>query len=713
MHKIVAAAAFVATLTGCAGAATGHLPLDCPDTPRGDVVEHYHGTRIADPYRWMEDLDAPAVADWVGAQNAVTTSYLAALPLRGHFRERLTALWDYARTGIPQLEGGRLFYSRNSGLQRQAPVYMRAALDAEPELVLDPNLISADGSVSLAQYTPSPDAKLLAYALAEGGADWRTIRVRDIASGRDLADEVRWMRFSGIAWTRDGKGFFYSRYPEPPANKVLEAPLSGHALYYHRIGTPQADDVLVYQRPDLAGWVIGGSVTEDGRYLLITLAKGAGNNNRLHYADLADPLAPRLDAPVRALVEGDDAEYAPIGNVGALLYIRTDQGAPNRSIVAVDMRAPDPANWRTIVPEQAHALENVALVGGRLAGQDLVDVSSRLRLFALDGTPQQEIDLPGVGSVFGLSGRQDSREVWYAFSSPLMPTTVFRYDPAMHRSTAFEPPEAPIDASRYETTAGFATSRDGTRVPFFMTARKGLRRDSANPVMLYGYGGFSVSTLPAYRADVPAWLELGGVWVTANLRGGAEYGEAWHRAGMLGNKQRVFDDFVAVAQQLVSESITSPARLGMMGGSNGGLLVATVANQRPDLFAAALPAVGVFDMLRFDRFTGGKLWVEEYGSAGNAAQFPFLLAYSPLHNLKPGTCYPATLVTTADHDDRVVPSHSFKYTAALQAAQGCARPALIRVEVAGSHNYRPTDRLIAERADQWAFAAEALGLHRP
>jgi prolyl oligopeptidase len=315
--------------------------------------------------------------------------------------------------------------------------------------------------------------------------------------------------------------------------------------------------------------------------------------------------------------------------------------------------------------------------------------------------------------VFGLSGRQDSREVWYAFSSPLMPTTVFRYDPAMHRSTAFEPPEAPIDASRYETTAGFATSRDGTRVPFFMTARKGLRRDSANPVMLYGYGGFSVSTLPAYRADVPAWLELGGVWVTANLRGGAEYGEAWHRAGMLGNKQRVFDDFVAVAQHLVSENITSPARLGMMGGSNGGLLVAAVANQRPDLFAAALPAVGVLDMLRYDRFTGGKLWVEEYGSAGDAAQFPFLLAYSPLHNLKPGTCYPATLVTTADHDDRVVPSHSFKYTAALQAAQGCARPALIRVEVAGSHNYRPTDRLIAERADQWAFAAEALGLHRP
>ncbi len=511
---------------------------------------------------------------------------------------------------------------------------MRAAPDAEPELVLDPNAISADGSVSLAQYAPSPDAKLLAYALAQGGADWRTIRVRDIASGRDLADEVRWMRFSGIAWTRDGKGFFYSRYPEPPANKVLEAALSGHALYYHRIGTPQAEDVLVYERPDLAGWVLGGSVTEDGRYLLITLAEGAGNNNRLHYADLVDPLAPRIDAPVRALVESDDAEYAPIGNVGAQLYLRTDRDAPNRKVVAIDTRAPDPASWRIVVPEQPQALENVALIGGRVAAQYLVDVSSRLRLFGLDGTPQEEIALPGVGSVFGLSGRQDTSDVWYAFSSPLMPTTVFRYDPATRHSTAFEPPEAPIDASRYETTAGFATSRDGTRVPFFMTARKGVRRDGANPVMLYGYGGFSVSTLPAYRADVPAWLELGGVWVTANLRGGAEYGEAWHRAGMRGNKQRVFDDFIAVAEHLVRENITSPARLGMMGGSNGGLLVAAVANQRPDLFAAALPAVGVLDMLRYDRFTGGKLWVEEYGSAGDASQFPFLLAYSPLHNLE-------------------------------------------------------------------------------
>ena len=713
MQRLPASLVLVAALLGCAATAPMQRLLDYPETPRGDVVEDYHGTRVGDPWRWMEDLDAPAVAGWVAAQNAVTTPYLASLPLQAHFRARLTALWNYPRTGIPEIQSGRLFYSRNSGLQRQAPVYMRAGPDAPAELVLDPNAISADGSVSLAQYAPSPDARLLAYALAEGGADWRTIRVRDIAAGRDLPDEVRWMRFSEIAWTHDGKGFFYSSYPEPPAHKVLEAALSGHALYYHRIGTPQSADVPVYQRPDLPGWVVGGSVTEDGRYLLITLAQGADNRNRLLYADLGDPLSPRIDAPVHPIAESDDAEYAPIGNAGALLYLRTDRLAPNRKVIAVDTRAPAPANWRTVVPEQAEALEDAALVGGRIAAHYLVDVRSRLRLFALDGAPQGEIALPGVGSVFGLSGRQDTPGLWYAFSSPLMPTTVYRYDPATRRSTAFEPPAAPIDAGGYETTAGFATSADGTRVPFFMTARKGLPRDGANPVMLYGYGGFAVSTLPAYRADVPAWLELGGVWVTANMRGGAEYGEGWHRAGMRDNKQRVFDDFIAVAEQLVREKITAPARLGMVGGSNGGLLVAAVANQRPDLFAAALPAMGVLDMLRYDRFTGGKLWVQEYGSAADPAQFPHLRAYSPLHNLKPGTCYPATLVTTADHDDRVVPSHSFKYTAALQAAQGCARPVLIRVEVAGSHNYRPTDRLIAERADQWAFAAEALGVHPP
>ena len=700
------------TAVSCAPSEPKKPALPYPVTATGDVVEDYHGSKVPDPYRWMEDLDSKPVADWVAAQNAVTDPYLDRLPLRRHFNERLTELWNYPRVGLPDIEAGQLFYSKNTGLQRQAPVFRRAGIAGEPTLVIDPNAISEDGSVSLAQYQPSPDARLLAYGLAEGGADWRTIKVRDLATGKDLADEVRWMRFSDISWTKDARGFFYSRYPEPPKNKVLEAALSGQALYYHRVGTPQSEDRLVYERKDIPGWLIGGTVTEDGRYLLITMAEGSGNENRLYFADLGNPAAPNLNATVKPAIESDDAEYAPIGNRDSLVYLRTDKDAPNRKVIAVDLRNPAPAAWKTVVPEQKEALESVAVIGGRIVGQYLVDVQSRLRVFGLDGGDQGEIGLPGTGTIAGLAGREDAPDIWYLFSSPLAPTTAFRYDLATKKGEPFEAATPPIDVTQFETVAGFATSKDGTRVPYFLTAKKNLPRDGSNPTLVYGYGGFSVTTLPTYRADVPAWLELGGVWVTVSMRGGAEYGEAWHRAGMLEKKQNVFDDFIAVAEHLVREKITSPARLGVMGGSNGGLLVGAVVNQRPDLYAVALPAVGVMDMLRYDRFTGGRLWVGEYGSASDAAQFPFLIKYSPVQNLKRGTCYPATLVTTADHDDRVVPSHSFKYAAALQAAQGCDNPVLIRVEVSGSHGYRPTDKLIAERADQWAFAAEAMKIER-
>jgi prolyl oligopeptidase len=676
----------------------------------GTVVEDHHGTKVADPYRWMESLDSPEVAAWITAQNAVTDPYLAALPHRKALNERLTALWNYPRVSPPTLEGGRLFYSRNAGLQRQAPIYMRTSVDAPPTLVIDPNLISEDGALALMQYMPSPNATLLAYGLSEGGADWRTIRVRDVTSGKDLDDEIRWMRFSEISWTKDGKGFFYSRYPEPPKGKVLEAALSGHAIYYHRVGTPQSADVLVYDRKDLPGWILIGKVTEDGRYLLITMFEGSGNKNRLYAADLGQAKAPNVKAPVKPVIETDDAEFAPIGNTGSIVFLRSDKDAKNRKVIALDLQNPAPAAWKTIVPEQPQALETVAVIGGEVVAQYLVDVQSRLRLFGLDGSDRGEIALPGIGTVGVLSGRQDTPGVWYTFTSPLVPSTVYRYDPATKTSVPFEPPPLPIDVSGFETTARFATSKDGTKVPFFLTAKKGLTLDGSNPTMIYGYGGFSVSTLPIYRQDVPAWLELGGIWVTASMRGGAEYGEAWHEAGMLDRKQNVFDDFIAVAEHLVREKYTSPAKLGIMGGSNGGLLVGAVINQRPDLYAVALPAVGVMDMLRYDRFTGGRYWVQEYGSAQNAAQFPFLIKYSPVQNVKKGVCHPATLITTADHDDRVVPSHSFKYAAALQAAQSCANPVLIRVEVSGSHGYRPTDKLIAERADQWAFAANAMGI---
>jgi prolyl oligopeptidase len=683
--------------------------LTYPTPHKGAVVDDYAGTQIADPYQWMEALDSPDVADWVAASNAVTESYLKGLPLREHFNRRLTELWNYPRVSVPVVEGGRLFYMRNSGLQRQSPIFVRANPAAPPALVIDPNVISEDGSVSLAQWTPSPDARLLAYGLAEGGADWQTIRVREIASGTDLSDEVSWMRFSDISWTKDSQGFYYSRYPEPPKNKVLEATLSGHAVYYHRIGAPQSQDVLIYERKDLPAWIVNGTVSKDGRYLFVTMFEGAGNRNRLYFADLGRPDAPTVEAPVRPVIEVDDAEYAPIGNKGAVLYVRSDKDAPNRKVLAVNLESPSPAAWKTIVPERSEAIENVAMIGGRIVAQYLVDVQSRLMLFGLDGAPQGEVVLPGTGTAGELEGRDDVPDIWYSFSSPLMPATVYKFDPVTRQSLAFEAATPPIDASLFETKALFAMSKDGTRVPFFLTAKKNVLLDGTNPTMVYGYGGFSVSTLPAYRSDVPAWLERGGVWVTVNMRGGAEYGEAWHKAGMLENKQNVFDDFIAVAEHLVTEKYTSPPKLGMMGGSNGGLLVGAVMEQRPDLYAVALPAVGVMDMLRYDKFTGGRLWTTEYGSASNPAQFPFLIRYSPLHNIKPGTCYPATLISTAEHDDRVVPSHSFKFAAALQSAQGCLNPVLIRV-VQGSHGYRPTDKIIAERADQWAFAAEHLGL---
>ena len=696
---------------GCAPADPPAPRLAYPKAMTGPVVDDYGGTKVPDPYRWMESLDSKEVASWVAAENAVTEPYLKSLPLRQPFATRLTALWNYPRVGLPEVvDTGAMFYSRNSGLQRQSPIYLRAQGSTTASVVLDPNVISADGSVSVGQWAPSPDGSLLAYTLSEGGADWQTVKVRTVATGTDSSDDVRWMRFSDLAWTKDGKGFFYSRYPEPPRNKVLEAALANHALYYHRVGTPQSQDVLVYERKDLPDWTVIGSLSEDGRYLFVLMYQGADNKNRLYYADLVNPMAPKVSAPIRPLDESGDAEYLPFGLTGSTLLVRTDKHAPNRAVVTTRLGAPGRVVWQTVVPERTEAIESVGFIGGRIVAQYLVDVQSRLSLFGADGAPLGDVKLPGTGTVGAFSGRDDRPDIWYAFTSPLVPTTVHRFDQRTGTETTFEASAPPVDVSAYETLTLFATSKDGTKVPLFVTAKKGLARDGSHPTMVYGYGGFSVSMLPFYRPDVPAWLERGGIWVTVSMRGGAEYGEAWHQAGMLERKQNVFDDFIAALEFLVREKFTSPARLGIVGDSNGGLLVGAVMEQRPDLMAVALPGVGVMDMLRFDQFTGGRYWTTEYGSASNPAQFPVLIKYSPLHNLKKGTCYPATLITTADHDDRVVPSHSFKFAAALQEAQGCDRPVLIRIEVQGSHGYRPTDKLIAERADQWAFAAAHMGM---
>jgi prolyl oligopeptidase len=622
----------------------------------------------------------------------------------------LTALWNYPRVGLPRREHGMLFYSKNSGLQRQSVLYVRATVSSAPRMVLDPNVLSPDGSISLAGWAPSPDGRYLAYGLSEGGADWQDLHVREVASGRDLADTVHWVRFSSTSWTKDGGGFYYERFPARSSSEKLSASLSGQEIYYHRVGTPQSADRLIYSRPDLPTWFMGGGVTEDGRYLIVYLQEGTAPRNRLYYAALGDPLHPTVGAPIKPLIETDDAIYDAIEVVGQTVYVLTTNGAPKKRVIAVDLLHPESSHWRTVVPESDHAIEQAAMAGGRLVLHSLVDVKSELRVVSLAGASLGTIALPGIGAVAGISARNDTPSMMFMFTSPLYPPTVFRYNVQTGARAAFDAPKLAFDVGKYETREVFYPSKDGTKVPMFITARKGVRMDGSNPTMLYAYGGFDISLTPFFSPTIPLWVEMGGVYVTANLRGGGEYGEVWHQAGMLGHKQTVFDDFIAAAEYLVRERVTSPAKLAIEGGSNGGLLIGAVMEQRPELFGVALPEVGVMDMLRYDRFTGGQAWVTEYGSASDSSAFPYLIKYSPVQNVRPGTCYPATLVTTADHDDRVVPSHSYKFTAALQAAQRCGKPVLIRVETEGSHGYLPTDKRIANEADLYTFTAANLGM---
>lgn len=687
--------------------------IDYPPSRRVDVVDEYHGVKVPDPYRWLEELSSGETKAWVESQNTVTVKYLESLPMREFFRKRITELWDYPKVSVPWREGGRIWYRRNSGLQRQSVVYSRRNINAAPMTVVDPNAFSPDGSISLAQIAPSPDGKLLAYTLSEGGADWQTIRVRDLTTGRDIADTVHWVRFSRVAWTHDGKGFFYSRFPTPPEGKQLEAALGIHALYYHRVGTPQSKDQIIFERKHEPKWFVSGSVTENGRNLVIRFSPGATPRNRLYYIDLGNPKQPDIRGPVKAIVETEDAAYRMIGTVGSLLYLVTDSYAPKRRVIAVDLKRPEQSNWKSIIPEAPYAIQDSTLAGGKIALQYLVDVQSRIKLFAMDGKELATVALPGVGTIGDLNGRYDSPELFYNFTSPLYPWTVFVCEHLCRTRKTIEDTKPAFDPTSYDTNQFFAVSKDGTRAPYFVTAQKNVSLNGANPTRLFGYGGFSINVMPSYWADVPAWLERGGIHVTANIRGGGEYGEDWHRAGMLDKKQNSFDDFIAVAEDLIKRGYTSSANLAIQGGSNGGLLVGAVMNQRPDLFAAALPAVGVMDMLRYQEFTGGAAWVAEYGASSDPNMFPFLFKYSPLHNLKRGICYPGTLVTTADHDDRVVPSHSFKYVAELQAAQACERPTLIRIEAQGSHGYRPTDKRIAELSDMWAFIAAQVGMSQP
>lgn len=693
-----------------AAPAAAALKLDYPETRRIEHVDTYHGIDVADPYRWLEEdvRESEEVRRWVEAQNEVTFAFLESIPERPAIRERLTELADYERYTAPAKEGGRYFFSKNEGLQDQSVLYTQRTLLEEPRVLLDPNEWSEDGTVALAGFSVSPDGRRAAFARAEAGSDWRVWRVMEIDSGEVLADELRWTKFTGASWTADSEGFFYSRYPEPEEGSEYQAVARDQQVYYHRVGTAQTEDVLVYARPDQPDLGFGAEVTEDGRYLVLSAAKGT-RGNLVAVKDLTEPYG--MPVPI---VPDQEHDFGFIGNDGPVLYFATDFEAPRERVIGIDLRRPVREHWREVIPESDHTLQSASLVGNLFAVTYLEDAKTRVRLFSLEGEPVRDVELPGIGSAFGFGGRRSDTETFYTFTSFATPPSIFRYDLVSGESTLFHRAEVDFDPDDYQVRQVFYTSKDGTRVPMFIAHRKGIELDGSNPTLLYGYGGFEISIRPSFSSMTLAWMEMGGVYAVANLRGGGEYGEAWHQAGTKLEKQNVFDDFIAAAEWLIAEGYTRPEKLAIRGGSNGGLLVGAAMTQRPELFGAALPAVGVMDMLRFHRFTAGRFWVDDYGSADDPEEFRALRAYSPYHNLEPGTSYPATLVTTADTDDRVVPAHSFKFAARLQQCHVGEDPVLIRIETRAGHGAgTPTSKRIEETTDEWSFLVETLGMELP
>ncbi len=689
-----------------AAGCTSMRPLTYPQTRQIEQTDSYHGTVVADPYRWLEDDNAPETKAWVEAQNAVTFGYLEQLPERDEIKRRLTKLWNYERWGLPEKAGSRYFVTRNDGLQNQSVLYVLDSLSAEPRVLLDPNQLSTDGTIAMTGAHPTQDGNWLAYETSVAGSDWEEIRIREVKSGDELPEIIKWVKFSSAAWTKDGKGFFYSRYDEPVETEKLSKANYFHKLYHHRLWTDQVKDELIYERPDHKDWNFGGEVTDDGRYLVITSSQGTSPKKRILYRDLNEP-----NAKVVELLMDFDAAYDFVGNDGPVFYFRTDLSAARYRLIAIDVREPARDRWREVIPESDATLTGVSQVGGRFIAHYLRDARSQVKVFATSGALIRELELPGIGTVGGFDGDQNDTETFFSFTSYTTPATSYRLDLNNYASTMWRKPETAFDSEVYETRQVFYPSKDGTKIPMFITHRKGLKLDGANPTLLYAYGGFNISMTPGYSPAIAGWLDLGGVYCVANLRGGGEYGEQWHAAGTKLQKQNVFDDFIAAAEYLIAERYTSTPKLAIFGGSNGGLLVGACMNQRSDLFGACLPAVGVMDMLRFHKFTIGWAWTSDYGSADNAEEFKALLAYSPYHNLKPGACYPPTLITTADHDDRVVPAHSFKYAARLQEVQSCPSPVLIRIETKAGHGAgKPTSKQIEERADLWAFLVKNLGM---
>jgi len=711
-------AALVASLFAAFGAHAQVTTQTCPAagtamtypvTKKVEQKDTYHGTTIADPYRWLEDANSADTKDWVDAQNKVTQSYLSQIPEREAIKQRLTKLWNYERYSVPYKEGGRYFYSRNDGLQNQSVLFTMKSLADTPRMLLDPNTLAADGTVALAGMAVSPNGQYLAYGTAASGSDWNEWKVRDIDSGKDLDDHLKWVKFSATAWTRDGKGFFYSRYDAPEESAKLAGINYFQKLYYHKIGTPQSADTLVYDRPDEKEWGFRAQVSDDGKYLLITATKGTAPKYRIFYKDLSKP-----GTKVLPLIDAFEASYSFIDNDGPVFYFKTDRKAPRGRVIAIDTRKPTETAWNEVIAEGEQTLVGANMLNNQIVAEYLADARSLVKVVDRKGKLVREIALPGIGSVSGFNGKRGDTETFYSFTGFTNPTTIYRLDLKSGASTVFRQPKVDFDPSGFETRQQFYTSRDGTRVPMFIVSKKGIRLDGSNPTYLYGYGGFNISMTPGFSPANLAWMEMGGVYVVANLRGGGEYGEKWHEAGTKLQKQNVFDDFIGAAEWLVANKVTSPAKLAIGGGSNGGLLVGAAMTQRPDLFGAAIPQVGVLDMLRFHKFTIGWAWTSDYGSADNADEFKALVKYSPLHNLKAGACYPATMITTADHDDRVVPAHSFKFAAAAQAAQGSAAPILIRIDVKAGHGAgKPTTKQIEEVADRWGFLSRALRMSEP
>lgn len=676
--------------------------LKYPDTKKVEVVDDYFGTKMADPYRWLEDDNSEETANWVIEQNKVTDEYLSKIPFRDKLKDRFEKLYNFPKYGSPFRAGDKYYFFKNDGLQNQSVMYVKNNLEGEAKVFFDPNKLSEDGTVSLATFAFSKDGKTFAYATASGGSDWNEYFVMDVESGKKLTDHLKWIKFSGMAWKDNG--FFYSRFPEPTGSE-LSTKNQFSKVYYHKIGDDQSKDVVIYEDASKPDRGFSAGTTEDERFLIIYFSEGTSNNGFL-VKDLSDP-----NSKFVSIVDDLNNNYGIVDNVGDKLLVQTDYNASNYKLIMIDPKNPSRENWKDVIPEKKDVLQGIQILGGKIVATYMQDAANHAYFYNLDGTLDSEINLPTLGSV-GFSGRREDNIAFYSFTSFTFPSTIYKLDINTKKSELYQQIELDFDFDNYETKQVFYQSKDGTKVPMFIVHKKGLKLDGNNPTYLYSYGGFNISMNPSFSTSRLMFLENGGVYAMPNIRGGGEYGEAWHKAGMLDKKQNVFDDFIAAAEYLIKEGYTSPSKLACAGGSNGGLLIGAVINQRPDLFKVAIPQVGVMDMLRFHKFTIGYYWAVEYGSSDDAEQFKYLYKYSPLHNIKSGLNYPATLVTTADHDDRVVPAHSFKYIATLQEHYKGENPVLIRIETKAGHGAgKPTSKIIEEVADLWGFVFYNLGIY--